>query len=287
MQILAKILRKLKVASFFNQRVILVENGRRFHIPLFGELGYSNLALTEPWMTTLFKKLPVAFQRANGLFVDVGVNIGQTLLKLRSVYPDQKYVGFEPNPTCVYYVNALVEANRFHDVTVYPVGISNENAVLSLNLYGDQGDDSAASLVENFRPDQKVVRSIHVPVFSCDSLAIGVGIAFLKIDVEGGELEVLTGFRGLLCRDRPLILTEILPVYQSSNSMRLERQENIEAMMHEINYSCFRVMHPADQFEGLVPVEKIGIHSSVEWSDYLWIPSERVSEVAACVLNRN
>ncbi|MFN7737035.1 MAG: FkbM family methyltransferase [Pirellula sp.] len=275
MQLFAKVLRKLRVARYFNQRVKLVENGREFMIPLLGDLGYSNLSLTEPWMTVLFKRLSPIFEADEFVFVDVGVNIGQTLLKLRSVFPDARYVGFEPNPTCVYYVNTLIDSNAFQNVSVFPVGISSTATVLSLNLYGEQSDDSAASLIENFRPEQRVYRSIHVPVFPVELITIPEHIGFLKIDVEGAELEVLRGFAPQLREFRPVVLTEILPVYKEENLTRLERQESIERMMRDLDYRCYRAMHPAGVFSELVSIDRIGIHASVEWSDYLWVPAER------------
>jgi FkbM family methyltransferase len=279
MQFIAKVLRKLRLARYFNQRVSLFENGRVFKVPLLGDLGYGNLSLTEPWMTSLFKRLSSIFEEDGFVFVDVGVNIGQTLLKLRSAFPDARYVGFEPNPTCVYYVNALIDANAFQNVSVYPVGISGKATVLSLNLYGDQNDDSAASLIENFRPDQRVYRSIHVPVFPVDMLTIPERIGFLKIDVEGAELDVLQGFAPQLRDFRPVVLTEILPVYNDENVARLERQETIERLMRDLGYRCYRVMHPNGNFAELVPIDSIGIHSKVEWSDYLWVPDDRDTRI--------
>ena len=45
--------------------------------------------------------LKIVLPIENKKFIDVGVNIGQTLLKLKSVSSEIDYIGFEPNPICV------------------------------------------------------------------------------------------------------------------------------------------------------------------------------------------
>jgi len=280
MQLLPKIIRKLGLARLFNLVTSATVGGRTFRIPLQGAFGYENMSISEPWMATLLSKAMPIFAKPGCLFVDVGTNVGQTLLKMRSVIPDFPYVGFEPNPFCVYYMNELVKANQFRNVTVYPFGISNRSAVLELQFYCDGDLDSSASLVDNFRADQKVVRRLHVPVFPPTVVKFEGRVSFLKIDVEGGELEVLEGMQTVLSKDRPIVLTEILPVYSESNIDRLSRQSQIERMFREFKYDCFRVRTTAnDAFERLEPIEFIGIHSQIPLSDYLWVPSENRNDL--------
>ena len=48
-----------------------------------------------------------------------------------------------------------------------------------------------------------------VEVVTLDSLGF-TGVGFIKVDVEGAELQVLEGARMLLARDRPILLIELL-----------------------------------------------------------------------------
>ena len=75
-------LNKLSLLKFFNLTGEVTLNGKRFKIPILQKTGFSNLFVTETWM---IKILEVVLPIDNKKFVDVGVNIGQTLLKLRSV----------------------------------------------------------------------------------------------------------------------------------------------------------------------------------------------------------
>jgi FkbM family methyltransferase len=282
--IIAKILRRLGVAYRVNRTVVIRENGSSFRVPLLGLHGYANLNLSEPWMTELLKKTKCLYDSHGGSFVDVGTNVGQTLLKIRSVDFTMPYVGFEPNPTCVHYMNELIRANNFVNTSIYPFGISDKAEVLELQFYVDNDEDSSASLIESFRPDQKVHRRLFVPVFPPTSVNWFSRIAFLKVDVEGGELEVIRGFREKLNLDRPLVLTEILPCYETTNHTRIQRQHEVELVFKDLKYTCHRVIRDANgNFGHLEKIDQIGVHAKIEWSDYLWVPEERLNALLDAV----
>ncbi|MDA7977264.1 MAG: hypothetical protein MPJ50_00680 [Pirellulales bacterium] len=149
---LAKGLAELGFRSRVNAVLTRQCAGVSYKIPLTGGLGDENLQLSEPWMTeTLRRALP----QCSGVFVDVGVNLGQTLIKLKCLEPERNYLGFEPNPACVSYVNRLIAANDYRGARLIPAGLFDANTVLELELYGGEVN-SAASLVEGFRPAKTV-----------------------------------------------------------------------------------------------------------------------------------
>src|SRR5882724_8814387 len=102
-----KVLSKLKIVNYFNVEIKLKEG---ITIPVMGGLGYNNVFGTEKWMSSVLKKI---LNRSEGCFVDVGVNIGQTLIKVKSIDRNIDYLGFEPNPVCVFYAENLIGINKF------------------------------------------------------------------------------------------------------------------------------------------------------------------------------
>ena len=75
-------------------------------------------SVTEPWMTQWLESLlPVR----TGVFLDIGVNLGQTLLKVKAIDPQRPYVGFEPNPACVFYLHELISMNQIQEASIFPV----------------------------------------------------------------------------------------------------------------------------------------------------------------------
>jgi FkbM family methyltransferase len=184
-------------------------NGVPFRIPVIKGVGYQNVFMTEMWMVEVIKRL---LPLKPGAFVDIGANIGQTLLKLRAVSRDTPYLGLEPNPACASYVCEIIRANRFDHTTLVPVGISDARAILELDFFAEGNQtDSGASLVKDpeFRPGHPVVFRQPVPVFPYEDVSTflrGTPPCLVKIDVEGAELQVLDSMQETIRAHRPLIL---------------------------------------------------------------------------------
>lgn len=274
-KILIKVFSKLGVIGAFNLTYRIIVNNRTISIPLIRKFGMEHAHGHELWMIQLLEKLLP--DRKDKAYVDVGVNLGQTLIKLKSVSADIRYYGFEPNPACIYYVRELVKANQFKNITLFPVGISDKTAIHELSFFSEDDTDSSASTLSNFRPNQKTFRKEYIACFTisdvidkCHLPSVGI----IKIDVEGAEKEVLEGFKGKIETDRPLIQLEILPVYDEQNKERYDRQRALEELFRELDYTMFRI-HTDEQnrLTGLEEIPTIGIHSNMKWCEYLIVPS--------------
>jgi hypothetical protein len=152
--------------------------------------------------------------------------------------------------------------------------------VLLLECISDTEVDSAASLIKDFRPGQVIYHKIPVPVFCFQSISNMLTfdqVGIVKIDVEGAELEVVKSLYQLLKTDRSIILLEILPVYSNKNTIRKERQEELEQIFNSLNYLLFRVNKIENTFIGLKKIENIGINSDLNQCDYVVIPNELVA----------
>ena len=159
---LARALNKLHLLSLFNLTAAIRVNKKQFTIPLLGRQGFDNLNLSEPWMTETLLGLRTLF---SGHFVDVGVNIGQTLLKAQAVFDDVDYIGFEPNPSCVHYVQELIHLNALKKTVVLPVAVGAKSEMLRLNFFATDKSDSSATIIENFKENTRPDHFIFVPVF--------------------------------------------------------------------------------------------------------------------------
>lgn len=282
---LIKILYRLRILKYLNLVCKINLNNRKFKIPIIGEIGYSNLHLSEPWMSEVLK---IIIPIKNNLFIDIGTNIGQTLLKLKSVAYDINYIGFEPNPSCVFYMEKLIELNQFKNVDLYPVGISTEVTVASLNKYSNSNFDSSATIIEGFRPNQKVVKKINIPLFNFNSLNLEkTNCSILKIDVEGAELEVIKSFKEKINLDKPIILMEILPVYSLDNKFRLDRQNQIINILKELGYKFYRINKENEILKGFININNIDIHSDLNLCEYIFLHNEIKEAFERAVLNNS
>lgn len=246
-----------------------------------------NLRNSEPWLVELLFLLKDELEYKT--FVDVGANIGQTLLKVRAMSDDLPYIGFEPNPHCVSYLHELCKVNRFNNVEIIPVGIASDTKIMPLKLFGNSMIGSAASIIENYRPENRVVQTVKVPVLARHAIEelLTSETGIIKIDVEGAELEVIESLKHIIDRDRSILIVEILPVYEKSNSIRLKRQNEIEKILQTMDYVIFRILRNIDDhFLKIEELDGFGIHGNLDLSDYLFLPKEKVEQLKLLLFNQ-
>lgn len=270
-----KILNKAGILEKLNFSLTNTRGNKTFKIPVINCAGYTHLTHHyEPWFDNFLK---VVLKNPDAVVIDVGVNIGQTILKIASFKNDVRYLGFEPNPTCYSYSRKLILANNLTNYKVFPVGLSDK--VQLLTLTGDNDYAAGASVIPNFRQDKKRYRNEQV-VALVDGDAILQDealnkIDFIKVDVEGAELEVMKGLKKTIETFSPLIMLEILPVYslQTENGkQRKERQDNLLKVMKDYNYSSYLI----DEKTGsLIEVESIPVHSDMGRTNYFFIPENK------------
>lgn len=140
--------------------------------------------------------------------VDVGANIGYlTMLLAALVTPQGRVVAIEPNPDNVRMLEASRRVNGFGHVLVIQAAAGRGTALLTLHVSYSNG-------MTGEMPDdvEAVLASRPVPCFALDTiLPAAPAIDLVKIDVEGGELNVLLGLSRTLERDRPIVVSEFTP----------------------------------------------------------------------------
>jgi FkbM family methyltransferase len=273
-------MRKLKraVARRLNFTLTKTLNGKRFRVPILGGLGAAMRHPHEPWM---LQNLIEVEKHADGCFVDVGVNLGQTLLAVKSIRPDWEYVGFEPNPYCIFYVMNVVKANDLDACTVYPFGIGESTGAMDLRLNSLTGGEG--SIVAGFRSESQYKRRIKVPILGAEFLPDELmerKVGVLKVDVEGGDLDVFRAMVPVLEKNKPLIISEVLPVGDPASeqgTFRKERQDALLTIFRDLGYRIIR-LHIDGSRELLDDIE---VHSEIRLSNYLFVPAEKVDLFAS------
>jgi FkbM family methyltransferase len=246
--------------------------GQPVTIPLVFGNGIQHLHSSERWMYDVLRTL---LGRTPGAFVDVGANIGQTLLKVKMADGNRAYYGFEPNPAAVAYLQQLTTRNRFTNVTVFPIGLSDHTAVVTLFLKDDV--DPSASIVAGFRRRERYSITRGASVHRGDEVLGHIAdlrIGILKIDVEGAELDVIAGLAQTISRDQPFIICEVLPVYDPANEqgrLRVSRQRALSALLATLHYDLYR----ANGHGAFEKIDDFVVDSDITRSNYLFVPAGR------------
>ena len=255
-----------------------VLNGRDIRVPVTAGLGLMSRPL---WEQESFLNPTIArlLDASQGAFVDVGVNLGQTLLKVKTLQPERRYIGFEPNPLCVSFVRQLVSLNKFADTVIAPFGLSDAPRVMSLFARGDDPTDSAATVVEGLYVAQSTWDHTPVAVVPGDEAltSLGVGrVGLIKIDVEGAELEVIRGLEATLAAHRPSVICEVLPSYAAGQprwAMRQPRTDALVGIMRTLGYRLFQLLPSGD----IRPLDGIEPHSDRSLTNYAFVPPDAVA----------
>ncbi|MBI1748421.1 MAG: FkbM family methyltransferase [Acidobacteria bacterium] len=149
------------------------------------------------------------FVTPGDVVLDVGAHIGYFTLHLgRLVTPSGRVYSFEPDPRARVSLTQAVEANRMTCVKTFPVALSGREGELEFNLSPQLGWSTAVK--NSHLPD---LIPIIVPTVPLDLLVVrgevSPNIHLVKIDVEGFEMEVLSGMRKLLRDSRPMLVMEV------------------------------------------------------------------------------
>jgi FkbM family methyltransferase len=153
--------------------------------------------------------------RPGDAFYDLGANVGFfTLIAGRLVGPSGRVYAFEPAPTTAAFLRENVERNGFRHVEVFEHAVAATSGTAEL-LVAPGSLLSRLSAVEGPRvtvsPEQAVER-VAVPTVALDDFIATQGLrppTFVKIDVEGAEIEAVHGMRETLARHRPVLLCEL------------------------------------------------------------------------------
>ncbi|MCU0317341.1 MAG: FkbM family methyltransferase [Fimbriimonadaceae bacterium] len=124
---------------------------------------------------------------------DVGAHCGYTvLLACRRVGDRGKVFAFEPNPENLWYLRSHIEWNGISNATVFPCALAGEVGEATFVLRGS-GTGSLGH-IDGGREISVIVRTVDEIV----STGEAVGPDFIKMDVEGAELDLLRGAIGAL-----------------------------------------------------------------------------------------
>jgi FkbM family methyltransferase len=142
--------------------------------------------------------------------IDVGANVGMVTIPLALAVGNQgKVIAFEPVAASAARLRENLRLNGLTHVVVHEVALGEQDGEITLQLGSDPVFHSSTEVLGPWRTDE----SVRVPCRTLDAVWEAEGrpsVSVVKIDVEGAELSVLKGGRGLLAQERPALLLELL-----------------------------------------------------------------------------
>jgi len=187
------------MATFINSRILsfLIFDSRRRSIPVYvRDNGAGTMTIAEffsPDSAIMPANLPALHPQ---VIYDLGANVGVSSLFFASLYPNATIYGFEPLPEN-FEVCSLNYRSIPNSSQVFPWAIGSKTGYATF----DCKNDSRGGRLETAHhdPSLQTTSQIQVKIISVADLMDQEGLPppdFLKIDVEGAELDVLEGIKG-------------------------------------------------------------------------------------------
>lgn len=160
------------------------------------------------------------FVRPEFLCLDVGANIGAITLPMAHLARSGHVYAFEASPTAWELLKRNIAGNQLTNVTPVNTAITARSGDTADIFWSDQALGCAHMADrEGFRTGTQE----RVPTLALDDYGLP-RVDFIKMDVEGGEVEALAGCRRLLEKDRPSMIIEYNPVPVEAYNGRNRRE---------------------------------------------------------------
>jgi FkbM family methyltransferase len=173
------------------------------------------------------------------VFYDVGANMGFfALIAGRLVGPQGHVCAFEPHPGNARAVRENARLNSMSHLRVFEIAAGSEARQEELRM--TDWDGGAALSRYPVGPSSSVTRT-EVQVVALDDFIADQGLpapTFVKIDVEGAELEVIEGMRRTIERCKPVLLYEM----DDANETEFKRRwGELDAAITALGYEIHRL----------------------------------------------
>ncbi|HDH44389.1 MAG TPA: FkbM family methyltransferase [Thermococcus sp.] len=155
--------------------------------------------LSEPWMKRYFKP------NKGDVVIDIGAHVGKySLPAAKLVGENGKVIAIEAHPENFKALQTNILLNGFKNIIALNIAAFNQD---NKKLLLSGSSDTDFSLKSNLKKN-----SFEVETRTIDSLLREIGVEkvdWVKIDVEGAEVEVLEGMKNVIYNSRPRILIEV------------------------------------------------------------------------------
>jgi FkbM family methyltransferase len=184
--------------------------------------------------------------RPGDVFYDIGANVGFfSLIAGRIVGESGSVCAFEPHPQNASAVRENVGLNGFKNVRLSEIAIGRGSRSDELLMTAWDGGGTLATSVA--QPAALVGRTA-VQVWSLDDYIEAEQLprpTFVKIDVEGAEMEVIEGMSKTIARDKPILIYE---VDDGDEEAFQRRWAELDAAVSKFGYE---VLHLEDGYPAL------------------------------------
>ena len=199
---------------------------------------------------------------AKSIYVDMGSWIGPTAIYAASKC-EQVYC-LEPDKIAYKFLLQNIDLNNLDNVKPFNLAIAEFDGAIEMASHGGNLGDSMTSMV-NLNPGKE---SFEAKCKTWDSwlLAYNIpGVNFLKMDIEGGEFELVPKMKKYLQDQKPIFHLSTHSLYLPENDRKIKMEKLIDTL--QFYKSCYDENHRPIKFN-----EEILNSSLDQFRSFLFLP---------------
>ncbi|TRZ51193.1 MAG: FkbM family methyltransferase [Dehalococcoidia bacterium] len=220
-------------------RVYTVRHGLARGLKMKGGLGF----ISQIRRLTEEEKFLAGLDLSGQTVYDIGGYEGAfTIFFARAVGKKGRVITFEPHPQNINKIRENIRLNRFYNVGVWQVGLGKRRGKATLAFH--RSELATASLQEDIKAkilQEKGAEAIQIEIDSLDSQITANKLPkpdFIKIDVEGLEMDVLLGMGETIKVCKPRLFIEIHGV---DLKRKTENVQRVAGFLMASGYSIYHV----------------------------------------------
>jgi FkbM family methyltransferase len=227
----------LKHFSFFNKPFIKkLHNGQLIRL-----IPQDHIQRTLLWYGFYEKESIQTWEKLivkDSVVIDIGANIGYYTLIAAHKAINGSVHSFEPVPTSFQALQKNISLNNLSNVIANPCGVSN---VQSLEKYYvssiDNSGMSGMRPAENFSGLVETINTITIDDYSSEHELRRID--FIKIDIEGNELNALMGMKKVLQKFKPIIFIELVQEHLVKYDTNIA---GVYSFLRSYNYAPYEIV---------------------------------------------
>lgn len=228
----------IRFISGFGARLLLRILGRFRNFRISTDRSLTDLHMVLGTYEIGTQRLCRRILKPGSVAVDVGAHVGFfTRLFADCVGDSGSVVAFEPHPKTF----RTLARNCENQENVVLIQAAAAECTRSAILYQSKQSSGSNSLVSS---RAESVRRVPVPALALDDVFPDQVVDLVKIDVEGGEIEVLEGMRRLIERSNHLMLiVELFPPVWLSRGLA---PDHLLTLFHQLGFTTYAISNSGD-----------------------------------------
>lgn len=168
----------------------------------------------------------------SSVIIDIGANNGLYCYYFQDIIGAKEIYAFEPIP------NLYLKLTKwFQDINFYPYAISDQilQSTLKIPYINNIKYDTRAKLDNLIEENETKYKEVEIQTNTLDNLFLSKlnSLDFIKIDIEGHELNAIIGAKELITKYHPVLMIEIEKRHHNTNFNK------VIVTIESLGYDCY------------------------------------------------